>query len=366
MFRFDPSLVSFEFVMLRRVFRGLNSSVTILEPNTNKEITVPVPFTVANILVNRFSMTRRLIRAVPAAIMYYADHVIAIEQFVYDITSDNIRTMQDIERSAWVPAIKSIYYRYVEPLVTNQDHVWYFDGRYLYRYQDGSNIDTVLSEARMISSDGHFFGVKSITYDLNVIHTMEESQNPDVRECVGFSSHHTQYITPPLWVELNSGRKAAAVMKDSESGSFLFDELDEQLGVNLSFALKAAKYLGQTYGIDYIAPFNLPEAIVQLNTANLMNLPTSVKRTYDIGIPYSHMTSWLMGIMHSETQFTNFVELCNLQRQLITHGTFFKEIFDPRKIYASAEHVGTIPPQVTTNPVNRSAVSLTYSTPDVD
>jgi hypothetical protein len=136
-------------------------------------------------------------------------------------------------------------------------------------------------------------------------------------------------------------------LMESTTEPFLFDLIDDSLGVNLGFALKTAKFIAATYGVEHIAPFNLPDAMVELNTVNLVKLPKHVKATHDIKLPFSHMIAWLMGMMSRTNDFSIYVHLSELIKHLTVRGVFLRTSIDPTRIYSDNRLIGKMPPLAT-------------------
>lgn len=122
-----------------------------------------------------------------------------------------------------------------------------------------------------------------------------------------------------------------------------FDRVDEYLCVNLAFVIKAARELVDIFGYDSIEPFNLPALMLQMKTVNLPNVSSSVKQTYDSGIPFTHALAWLLGLLRKTETLEAYLTIRSLMKHLTTKGVYRKNAFDTTSVYRTGHSPDTVP-----------------------
>jgi hypothetical protein len=276
------------------------------ESITEKEKTIKqeCPNTLLRAFKNIYKTT---VFAIPqeCCVMTYEGVIIAIEK-----SAINERYFEGIggELKLWTPNIIHVFERILEEINDN----WYIDGSYLYSFTN---------EEIKLTDDGKFKALPVTAYALNFIGFNSELLK-ETRHCLKFTSASGIYVTtPPIWKSLTAISKSKT---DSEEVTALskFDKMDEQVLVNLQFAISSGIALTRTFGYQVIEPLQLPKIMAQLKTINLQSLTSECKQTFDIGMTFTQTCAWLMGLSRNAKTFSEMMVIRRLLRYLTTNGNY--------------------------------------------
>lgn len=192
------------------------------------------------------------------------------------------------------------------------DDSWFIDGSYLYSFNN---------EEIKLTDDNKFTALPVTAYALNYLGFNAEILK-ETRHCLKFTSGTgSSVITPPIWKSLTAISKSKT---DNEELTALskFDKMDEQVLVNLQFAISSGIALTKQFGYLVIEPLQLPKIMAQLKTINLQSLTSEVKQTFDIGMTFTQTCAWLMGLSRNANTFQDMLVLRKLLRYLTTNGNY--------------------------------------------
>lgn len=330
MIPFDISLMRVEHVYLKYVTKAMGGSINILDKNNKSDkdsfVKIAMPMHVADAFIKQYGMTRYL-KPVLTAVAYYGDQIVALERHPLGNLGKEVTQGLFGERHWESESEKNINGRFQRNTATGQ---WYIDGTVVYRFQNGKNTN--------LTADGKF---QSVTVDAIKLAALADSEHlqPANRMCIAFQSMSGKIvISPPIWRNMESvgSRKIGSENETDDLvsiGENQFDVVDKYLAVNLGFALKAAKDLSDEFGYHVIEPLRLDELMIQLKTVNLPKVDKSVKKTFDIGMKFTHAVAWIIGMTDDVNTLESFRAIRSLLRYLTTRGIVQKTALSSEAIY---------------------------------
>lgn len=344
MIKFEVGKLDVEIVHLKSCTTALNGSVRVVDDEqtkiSGKEIykKINVPMAVVRAFQTRHKVSNYL-KPVVTAIVYYDGYPVALERHPLGTLGE--QTFEGLvgERE-WTPDSLTNIMRFIEPLCMNSDE-WYFDGKYIYHF--AHSIDQSIQSGEFLTKNGTFRAVEVSAIQLSNLDDRTKLE-PSERTCLAFvSSTGQSAITPPIWKNLsNVGTSALGATDATGEQVFQFDAIDEYLSVNLAFALKAGKQIGELFGHEAIEPLQFPELMIQLQTVNLPSIAKSVKSTYDIGMKFSHAMAWLIGMSNRTNTLDSYMVLRSLLKYLTTKGIYRKNMFNPSAVFKLGHDLNSI------------------------
>lgn len=345
MIKFDSSKLRTEHVHLKACTTALGGSVRVVDDHltatTGKEVykKVKVPMAVVRAFQETHKMSQYF-KPVVTALVYYEDQVVAMERHPLGTLGQDVAENFLGEMRTWVSDCERNIERFIKPRTTEND--WYVDGKYIYHF--ANDIDSSVREGDFMTKDGKFRAVEVITIQLSHLDDRTKIQ-PATRTCLAFVASNGQHaLTPPIWKNLSN--VGTTNLKDGDTGSdktYQFDEIDNQLSVNLSFVLRAGNEIGTLFGHEAIEPLQLPELMIKLRTVNLPNIANPVKQTYNAGIQFTHAMSWLIGLTARSDTMDGYMALRGLLKYLTTKGIFRAQLFDPHHVFKGGNDIESIP-----------------------
>lgn len=319
MINFDPSKVTFKKIKLKSVNSMSGSIQVVDETITDKEKTYKMEChnSITRMFKKIYGIT---FFTVPfeCAIMMYDGNVIALEKATF-----NERFHQGVSGIVeWIPTMESTF-RKVQSLM-QAEFEWFFDGSYLYSFYDTS--DNAVANGKHLSATGNFRQLSAQSIHISYI-GFSDDVYVESRNCLAYVANNGQYsISTPVWKALGGIGQNKLKSNDNYIGlATQFDNVDNNLMVNLQFAIVAGISLTKQFGYQSIEPLQLPRLMVQLRTVNLQQIPTEVKQTFDIGLSFTQAMAWLLGINRSVTTYDEMITLKKLFRYLSTNGIFSKQ-----------------------------------------
>lgn len=351
MITFDASKLSIKYVQLKSVTTALGGSIVVLDEvrskTQKKEVfkKVNVPLAVARQFMKRYAV-RQYMKPIRTAMAMYDTRCVALEREPFNASAE-----ANPNPVLWTADMESAVRNFLKPLV-NGGEKWYIDGTYVYSMPQYDTFE----QFKSVSADKHFNEIRVSAVKLADLST-SRFDKVDERVCLMYEANNGErMISPPIWTSLSIigttqfNKQGASFEGDSEDigedmevGEDHFDRVDEYLCVNLAFVLKAARELVQIFGFDSIEPFNLPALMLQMKTVNLPNVSNSVKQTYDSGIPFTHATAWLLGMLRKTESLESYLTIRSLMKHLTTKGVYRKNAFDLTSVYRTGHGTNSVP-----------------------
>jgi len=335
MIKFEVDKLDVEIVHLKSCTTALGGSVRVIDDEQTKILgkevymKIKVPMAIIRAFQVRHK-TSNYLKPVVTAIVYYDGYPVALERHPLGTLGE--KTFEGLvgERE-WTPDSLNNIVRFIEPLCMNNDD-WYFDGKYIYHF--AHPVEQSIQSGEFLTKNGMFRAVEVSAIQLSNLDDRTKLE-PSERTCLAFVSSTGQHaITPPIWKSLSGvGTSALGRTDADDEPSFQFDAIDEYLSVNLAFALKAGKQIGELFGHEAIEPLQFPELMIQLQTVNLPSIAKSVKQTYDVGMKFSHAMAWLIGMSNRTNTLDSYMVLRSLLKYLTTKGIFRKNMFTPSAVF---------------------------------
>lgn len=356
MIKFDASLLSVEIVQLKAVTTSLGGSISIIDPTRTTETKevckrVEVPMAVTRAFIMKTNKVTKYFKPVYTALVRYGNHIIAMERHP-------LAGLGKLEEEGlfgtrrWEPQCQRNIENVIKPVVGRGDKDWYFDGRYVYAFEQ-NDTDVSIRDGQYLTRDGRFRKITAQTIDTQEL-SNQDKLTPMERSCLAFvASNGASAISPPIWKNLsNVGAshlgKVSSVVRDDETdddligdlpepnavaNAYNFDRIDESLSVNLNFALKAGNEIGKTFGYEYVEPLQLPRLMIELHTVNLPNVPKEVKATYGVGLQFTHALAWLLGLSRKANTLETHITMRSLMTYLTKKGIFRNNAFDASSVF---------------------------------
>jgi len=329
-----------EHVHLKYVTKAMGGSINILDTTNTSDkdsfIKIGVPMHVADDFIKGYGLTRYL-KPVLTAVTYYDDQVVALERHPLGNLGKEV-TQGLFGEHRWESQSEiNIKKRFEKMTSTGQ---WYIDGTVVYRFQNSKNTN--------LTADGKFQSVTVDAIKLVDLGSSEPLEKSD-RMCIAFQSISGKIvISPPIWKNMGSvGSRKIGSDKETDDivsiGENQFDVVDKYLAVNLGFALKAAKDLSGEFGYHVIEPLRLDELMIQLKTVNLPKVDKSIKKTFDIGMKFTHAVAWVIGMTDDVNTLESFRAIRSLLRYLTTRGIVQKTTLSKEAIYQKDMSIKDVP-----------------------
>lgn len=344
MIKYDPNLVSIQIVRLKTVTTALGGSITIVDDKKSSDTLevikrVECPLSIARAFIQRHKKVTKYLVPVLTAIVRYDDKIISLERHPLGTFGQLEGEGLNDQIVTWTPDSELNLSKYVNEFITNSNKEWYFDGRYIYSFNN-QDINLMLNDAQRMSNDGFFRKLDVTSIDTQVL-SQSDKLEPSNRTCVAFVSSNGQYsISPPIWKDVSSVGNTK--MDDDTNLTYNFDAIDERMSVNLNFALSAGKQIGELFGYDSIQPLQLPRLMIELHTVNLPNVQQQVKATYDIGLSFTHTFAWLLGLLNQSNNLDTFIAMRSLMKYLTKRGIFRKDSFRQKNIFQEHKSIHDI------------------------
>jgi len=344
MIPFEIDKVRVDHVQLRSVTTALGGSISIVDEERSTETKevykkIPVPLAIARAFIKEHEV-RNYLKPALTAVTFYDNHAVALERHPRGSAGQEV-TEGLFGQRHWVSNSEENIDRNL--MMRTLSGNWFTDGTHVYRVtkQDEQN-------GIYLSADGRFRAVEvrsmkfaTLAKDVRLFETEE-------RTCLQFVAKNGQSaMTSPIWKHLGTigDRQIDRTDADADDSihrliaKYQFDRVDQWLAVNLSFTLKAGREISKLFGFDAIEPLKLADLMVQLRTVNLPNVPRSIKQTYDVGLPFTHMIAWLIGLTTRANTLDNYIVLRSLLKHLTTKGIYRKGAFNKDAVYRS-DHSG--------------------------
>jgi hypothetical protein len=339
MISYDPSLISIELVRLKSVTTALGGSISILNDNLSshkKEVTTRVtcPLSVARAFIQKHKKVTRYIIPVVTAVVRYDNKIICLERHPLGTFGEMESETLNGSMKEWQPDCDLNLERYITPLTNKATREWFFDGRYIYSL-NSLDIQKEIDNATHLTETGTFRKLSVMSIDTQELANADKIQ-PVERTCVAFVTSTGEYsISPPIWKDLSTvGANKLDDNSDAPSiNMHSFDKLDEQMSVNLNFALAAGRQIGLRFGYDYVEPLQLPKLMIDLHTVNLPNIPKQIRSTYDIEIKFTHCMAWLLGLLQKADDLDTYIMMRSLMKYLTQKGVYRNTAFKAQNIF---------------------------------
>jgi hypothetical protein len=346
MIKFEVDKLTVDIVSLKSCTTALNGSIRVIDEEmtkiNGKEIykKIDVPMAIIRAFQVRHK-TSNYLKPVVTAVVSYNGHPVALERHPLGTLGTQFSEGLVGERE-WTPDCLNNIMRFIEPLCMNSDD-WYFDGKYIYHYPHA--IEDCIKGGEYLTKNGMFRAVEVSAIQLSNLDDRTKLE-PMERTCLAFVSSTGQFaVTPPIWKNLSGVGSSALGRSEAEDAElkYQFDAVDEHLAVNLAFALKAGKQIGELFGHEEIDPLKLPDLMIELQTVNLPSIAKSVKQTYDIGMKFSHAMAWLIGMSNRIDTLDSYMVIRSLLKYLTTKGIFRKNMFNTKSVFRIGHDLESIP-----------------------
>lgn len=361
MIKFDANKLSVEIVQLKMVTTALGGSISIVDEDksTDKQEVlkrVSVPLAVTRHFIEQTKKVTRYLKPVYTAVVRYGNHVVALERHPLAGLGE-LETEGLYGKRRWMPECETNLETLIKPMIASSGHKWYFDGRYVYSFS-GSSVERAVGEGEHLTRDGQFRKVAAVAIDLQHL-SDKNAIAPTSRTCMAFvSSTGELAVSPPIWKnisDIGSSKMKKATSSDDDDGDddddvevtvnnlYTFDTINDTFAVNLNFALKAGNELGQTFGYEHVEPLQLARLMIELHTTNLPNVPKQIKATYDIGLPFTHVLAWLIGLSRNANTLDTFMTMRSLMKYLTKKGIFKADKFNVERVFKAGQDVNDVP-----------------------
>ena len=362
MIRFDSTQLVIDFVQLKSITTSLGGSMSVIDntnPVVDKEVTkrIPVPMALARAFIMSTKKVTKYLKPVWVAAARYGDHIVALERHPM-VSLGSLEMEGPFGMKRWIPNIERNINDIILPTIATGTKEWYFDGRYIYSF-DQNDLDTTVRGARYLSADGHFRKVVTQTIDLqetSANDTNETGFAPEERNCLAFVTSNGEFtISPPIWKDLEGvgGKQRKSITDDDEfddaedgivqtTANNVFDTIDSAMAVNLNFALKAGQEVGKLFGYEYVEALQLSRLMIELHTVNLPNVPKQVKATYDCGMKFSHAMAWILGLSRKVNTLETHLTMRSLLSYLTKKGIFRSDAFDAASVFMPGMSVSNV------------------------
>lgn len=352
MIPFDLSKLTVEHIFMKSITTALGGAmVAVGDVEGTSPTRIKLPFALARQFIKKHEISTYL-KPVVVAVARYEGDIVALERHPLGSIGTETAKGFDGKMAVWTSEIEKSAMTQLERFMAGAQ--WYTDGVFMYNFIDEEPTD--------LTNDGKFASVpvEAISFaSLEISGALVDT----ARACVRYTTNDGQEATsPPIWKTLSTiGDKIMANDEDltPSLNNFQFDKVNEALSVNLSFALKAANELSQMYGYDAIEPLALDDLMIQLNTVNLPNQPKHIKRTFDIGMPFTHAMAWLIGLGNRTQTLQSYRTIRSLLKFLTTQGVFFSQSLSTPAIFQdemSYENVPLMTPDELTEQIRDKSI----------
>lgn len=351
--KFDPNEIRIEIHDLKSCTLALGGSARVVDHEKSsgrKEVykRIPVPSVVARKFKGDHKRTK-YIKPIVTAFIYYGDTVIALERHPLGALGERVSHGLRGDKKEWTPMSAINIREIVKPVAEDDSLEWYFDGRYMFAFDD-VDMRNISNAGRSLTSDGRFRAVECTAISLHAL-ADRNKLDPTTRTCLAYVSKDGRFaMSPPIWKDVSSVGKAKVYRSGYEDNQgnvvekdLEFDRVDDFCAVNLSFALRAAADLSEHFGFEAIEPLNIPQLMIKLNTVNLPKVPQEVKATIDCGMRFTHALAWLLGYARRAETMEQYSVIRGLLQHLTSKGIYFRSAFSGENIFHDGHDVNTIP-----------------------
>lgn len=363
MIKFDADKLTIDFVQLKSITTSLGGSMSIIDDaasTPNNEVTkrVVVPMALARAFIMSTKKVTKYLKPVWVAVARYGDHVVALERHPM-VSLGSLEMEGPFGMKRWVPNLERNINDIILPTIAVDGKDWYFDGRYIYSF-DQNDLATTVRNARYLSADGHFRKVIAQTIDLQETPEGKQDGNtgfsPDERNCLAFVTSTGEFtISPPIWKDLEGvgAKQRRSITEDDEdeddndgtvvtTATNVFDTINSTMSVNLNFALKAGQEIGKLFGYEQVEALQLSRLMIELHTVNLPNVPKQVKATYDCGMKFNHAMAWILGLSRRANTLETYLIMRSLLAYLTKKGIFRSDAFDAASVFMPGMTVANV------------------------
>ena len=284
-----------------------------------------------------------------AEIVMYNNQPICFERFPYAAyRTEKMREDLENDLAVWKSWSQRMFKEVVIPHIeaTSNSFMWCIDGYYIYALPKDQTDWIKTSGA--LCQDGTFRSLtvkafKVADFSIGKITAIEKAEKYLVdKDCLVYCAPTGEtFVTPPIWNHL--GQIGSKKLGDETSSggtkkvdNTLFDHIDNDLSVNISFALDVAGRVSKRFGFECVEPLQLPELMVEYTTVNLKKLPPAVKQTGSCGIQFTHTLAWLFGLFRDTNNFTDMLEFRAILKYLTTKGLQHGRVTSPESIFMPA------------------------------
>ncbi len=356
--KFDPELLSVIPVEVKSLSIALGGSIRIVDDEDKtdvKGLLMDIPYH----LVRRFkgvAGATKFIVPNKAEVIMYGDQPVCFERFPYAAyKTEQLRQTMPEDLKNWKSWSQRILDRVILPYIqsTSNQFQWCIDGYFIYALPKNQS-DWVKSSSAL-NAEGTFRALRVKGFKLVDFASgkLTKEEKPEYfmqgKDCLVYKAPDgSVFVTPPIWNHLGEiGSKKLAVddkgNDDDEVGSdvsrgervdnTLFDTIDKDLMVNISFALESAAKLSKRFGFECVEPLQLPELMVAYTTVNLKSMPKGVKQTGPCGIQFTHTLAWLFGLYRDTADMTEMLEFRSILKYLTGKGIQHSQVVALESIY---------------------------------
>lgn len=343
MIDFDINKLSIKHVYIKVVTQALGGSITIADPDTNETTRIPVPYHVARRFIKEHKVQHYVV-PVLSAVMYYDTTIVAVER--HHLGNIGVESREDVfgEIQVWESRMEHFVSNMTDALTTGN---WFVDGTSVYQFIQGEQ-DTPLTK------DGQFSTTPVYAYDFADFQLVESVRSHDakrkIKQCLKFVAGDTEVYSPPIWKTVESiGKHSVLKAEDNEKDNsndgmvidkkYPYDHINDILLVNVNFALNAAKELSTEFGYTAIEPLCLDDLMVKMMTVNLPSLDSSIKKTSEIGMSYTHAMAWLMKFVYKSETLEQIMNVRALFKYLASTGCYQKRKLTSQAIFKDGKNL---------------------------
>jgi len=101
---------------------------------------------------------------------------------------------------------------------------------------------------------------------------------------------------------------------------------------------------------------------------NLPNQPKHIKRTFDIGMPFTHAMAWLIGLGNRTQTLQSYRTIRSLLKFLTTQGVFFKQSLSEPALFQenmSYDNVPRLTPEELTEQISDKSIQDIIEIPGI-
>lgn len=357
MIQFDFNKLSVEIVRLKSVTTALGGSITVVDEDKTevKDVykRIAVPLAVSRAFIVACGRITQYLKPVYVAVIRYGDHVISLERHPLSGLGQLMEELSDGTTRRWIPASESNIATVIKSAAEDGND-WFFDGRFMYRFSTNDMQLNVDGGVRL-SADGRFRKVMVQSIDCQNLTSVIHLKQAD-RSCFAYVASSGKYaVSPPIWKNLSAvGMTHMSMQREDEDdgddgitirtddSKFVFDQIDSELNVNLNFALKASKEIGELFGFESVEPLQLPQLMIDLHTVNLPNVSKSIKHTYAIGMKFTHALAWLVGLSRRANTLDTLITMRSLMKYLTQRGIFNADSLRAESVFKEGFNVESI------------------------
>lgn len=337
---FDPTLLSFSKCSIKATSTALGGSIRIIlpeHPENVKGFRMDMPFHLARAYIKREKSGEYLMPRHSEIIMYDGNPV-AFEAFPYSAYKSSPWNEVQETISKWSSRTRRALNNSIIPHLEDQDLLkWYIDGYVIYGLPDKEDWE---ADSIPLNSTGTFRRMRVPVFKLSEIADGDTVITDPLklmveRDCLIYKApDNNLYITPPLWTNLGQvGSKKLDSTSTNTIDTELFDYIDDQLHVNIAFALDVAERITTLFGYETAEPLQLPELMLEYQTVNLKRLPAAVKATAPCGIQFTHVLSWLFGIFKDPDSLKDMLTFRAILKLLTGKGLQVGDVMADSEIY---------------------------------